>query len=79
MTKLFIKNMVCNRCKYVVATELQKLGYQVTANNLGEVEIKEDLNAEEMKEINNVLLPFGFELMDDEKIAYIFDFNTEEL
>jgi len=37
--KLYIKNMVCSRCKMVVKSELEKLGLQLLAVDLGEVEV----------------------------------------
>ncbi len=37
--KLYIKNMVCIRCKMVVKEELTKLGLQVTTVELGEAEV----------------------------------------
>ena len=36
--KLYIKNMVCSRCKMVVKSELEKLGLQLFSVELGEVE-----------------------------------------
>ena len=40
--KLHIKNMVCNRCKIVVKSELEKLGLHIITVNLGNVEILEE-------------------------------------
>ncbi|RYG12183.1 MAG: AraC family transcriptional regulator, partial [Chitinophagaceae bacterium] len=37
--KLYIKNMVCDRCKMVVKTELQKLGFSPISVKLGEVDL----------------------------------------
>ena len=37
--KIYIKNMVCNRCKMVVKSELIKFGLHPTCIELGEVEI----------------------------------------
>jgi len=41
--KLYIKNMVCIRCKMVVKDELKKLGLQYTRVELGEAEIIENI------------------------------------
>lgn len=38
--KLYIKNMVCNRCKIVVKAEMGKAVLQPVSIALGEVEIK---------------------------------------
>ena len=36
MEKLYIKNMVCNRCKMVVKSELEKLGLLLLHVELGD-------------------------------------------
>jgi len=69
--KLHIKNMVCNRCKMVVKSELLKFGLQPSIVELGEVEIMEKLNEQQKKQLNQSLLTFGFELIDDKKSLLI--------
>ncbi len=61
--KLYIKNMVCNRCKMVVKDELIKFGLHPKSVELGEVEIEEDLNQQKKKSLNKALEDFGFELI----------------
>jgi AraC-like DNA-binding protein len=63
--------MVCSRCKMVVKDELIKLRLHPTAVELGEVEIKEELNTKKKEELNKVLQSFGFELIDDKKSKLI--------
>lgn len=65
--KLFIKNMVCNRCKMVVKSELEKFGLTAIAVNLGNVEIVENLTKESEFKLNQMLIPLGFTLIDDKK------------
>lgn len=65
--KLYVKNMVCNRCIMVVKNEFEKLGYTPMNVQLGEVEIKEDLPFGEVGIINRHLKEFGFELIDNSK------------
>lgn len=69
--KLYIKNMVCNRCIMVVKAELEKFGLHLTNIELGQVEITEELNNKNKKELNEVLLTYGFVLMDDKKSRVI--------
>ncbi len=69
--KIYIKNMVCNRCKMVVKSELEQLGLQPLTVELGEVELKEDLTNEEKDRINTRFLELGFELIDDKKSRLI--------
>lgn len=66
--KLYIKNMVCNRCKMVVKTELEKLGFNPISVQLGEVELlQENISLAEVEAIQNVLSRFGFELLSNKK------------
>ena len=69
--KLFIKNMVCNRCKMVVKSELEKLGLRPLAVELGEVEIADDLQGYQRQDIHSALQKFGFALLDDKKSVII--------
>src|SRR6218665_1103909 len=65
--KIFIKNMVCSRCKMVVKAELEKLGLHPVSVELGEAEIQE----ESIDNIKRTLLynlhALGFDLIDDRK------------
>jgi YesN/AraC family two-component response regulator len=65
--RLYIRNMVCIRCKMVVKYELDKLGLHYTRVELGEVEILEDLSDVQQNNLNDALLSCGLELMDDKK------------
>ena len=69
--KLYIKNMVCSRCKMVIKDELIKFGLHPNSVELGEVEITEDLNNEKKNKLNEVLQSFGFDLIDDKKTQLI--------
>lgn len=65
--KLYIKNMVCRRCKMVVKAELEKLGLQPLSVELGEVEILESNIEEVKKQLLHNLRSLGFDLIDDKK------------
>jgi AraC-like DNA-binding protein len=69
--KVYIKNMVCNRCIMVVKNELKKLGFRPVNLTLGEVELERDIDENEKKIINDHLSTFGFELIDDKKSRLI--------
>ena len=63
--------MVCNRCKMVVKSELEKLGLHPIDIELGEVEIKEE-NIDSIKfEVIKIFKSIGFELIDDKKVRVI--------
>lgn len=65
--KLFIKNMVCNRCIMVVKNELEKLGISPTSVTLGEVRLSSQLNSTDKLKIKEAIEPLGFYLIDDKK------------
>lgn len=69
--KLYIKNMVCSRCIMVVKSEFEKLGLQTIAVELGEVEIKEDINENQKEILLKNLQTIGFDLLDDKKTKTI--------
>lgn len=69
--KLYIKYMVSNHCKIAVKDELKKLGLHYIVVDLGEIEIMEDLSADQREQLKVSLLTAGFELMDDKRAILI--------
>ena len=69
--KIYIKNMVCSRCKMVVKATLENLGLHPLQVELGEVELGEaDISA--VKEgLVRELQSLGFDLLDDKKTKTI--------
>jgi|SRR5690349_351236 len=65
--KLYIKNMVCDRCIHVVTQVLDQAGVQQTNIKLGEVELKEEPSSAQINEISTRLKSYGFELLDDQR------------
>jgi len=65
--KLYIKNMVCSRCKTTIKTELDKLGIQYISVEIGEVTIRKKLTSIQHHLLNVALEQFGFELINNEK------------
>ena len=65
--KLYIKHMVCSRCKMVVKDTLEANGIKTLAVELGEVETAADLTKEQLTNVNTALKRFGFEIIDDKK------------
>src|SRR6478609_5839791 len=63
--------MVCIRCKLVVKDELERLGLHYTSIELGEAEIKEDIPAGQLAQLNTALKKSGLEIMDDKKSMLI--------
>lgn len=50
--KLYVKNMVCNRCKMVVKAELESMGMHPVNVELGEVEIADNPDKKQLQQIN---------------------------
>ncbi len=63
--------MVSTRCKMVVKAALDSLGLHYGAVELGEVEIKENINPDDREKFRKLLLVSSLELMDDKKSMLI--------
>jgi AraC family transcriptional regulator len=62
--KLFIKNMVCNRCVLTVENILRENQIPYNTVSLGEVDLGRNLSKEEIKSIQTSLHKVGFELIE---------------
>ena len=60
----------------VVKEELKKLGLHFIVVDLGEVEIMENISAEQREQLKAALLSSGLELMDDKKAVLIEKINN---
>src|ERR1700737_2472992 len=69
--RLYIKNMVCSRCRMAVQAELEKAGLHPLTVELGEVEIGSKPSREELHRLAESLRKLGFELIDDKKSRII--------
>jgi len=69
--KLYIKNMVSNRCKMIVKSELEEFGLHFIIVDLGEVEIMENISEEQRILLNLNLEKSGLRLLDDRKRVLI--------
>jgi AraC-like DNA-binding protein len=63
--------MVSNHCKIAVKAELKRLGLHYIVVDLGEIEIMEELSADQRNQLKDSLLNEGFELMDDKRAVLI--------
>jgi AraC-like DNA-binding protein len=74
---LYIKNMVCHRCKLAVENELKNSGLHPLKVELGQVVLKEDiLTAAQQKQLSENLTVLGFELLDDKRKKLIEKIKT---
>ncbi len=65
--KIFIQNMVSQRCKVMVKSELDRLLIPYVYLDLGEVLLKEPATERQMQELKETLHSGGLEVMDDQK------------
>ena len=68
--------MVSARCKMAVKEELKKLGLHFIVVDLGEVEIMENISAEQRGQLKLALVNAGLELMDDKRSVLIERIKT---
>ena len=68
---MYIKNMVCSRCKMVVESELKKFGLRPVSIELGEIEVSEELSKAELTKLNTILHSIGFSLIDNKQSRII--------
>lgn len=75
-TELYIKNMVCNRCKMFVEERLKQLGYTPVMVELGKAIVAEQLTPEDVAKIKHSLEAIGFELIDDRSTRIVERIKT---
>lgn len=68
--------MVCSRCKIVVKSVFESMGIKPISVELGEVELKNDLEESQKNELLKNLRAFGFDLIDDRKSKIIDKIKT---
>lgn len=69
--QLFIKNMVCNRCKMAVENIFKELHIPYHDLQLGVVTLEEVLTSPQRKQLKENLDAIGFELIDDKNTRII--------
>ena len=73
---LYIKNMVCDRCKMVTADLFKKNNIKTIKVDLGLVETESDLNEKQIQDISQGLKSYGFELLDDKRKQIVHIIKT---
>jgi AraC-like DNA-binding protein len=68
--------MVCNRCKMVVEAQLTQLGFHPLRVELGEVELAETPDKNQLSQIADRMQSLGFALIDDKKSRTIEKIKT---
>ncbi|MEZ0487575.1 helix-turn-helix domain-containing protein [Fibrella aquatica] len=79
LQELFIKNMVCDRCIWVVRTELERLGFSVARVELGKAVIEDRTDAQsppDLTIISPMLERHGFSLLTDKTTRVVNQVKT---
>lgn len=74
---IFVKNMVCERCKRSVAKILQEQNLPFSEVRLGEVSLKRELSPAEKDKLADALSIEGFELLEDRDSRLINRIKSE--
>ena len=74
--RLYIKNMVCDRCIKVVREELNKIDIRLKHIELGEVDTESELDEAKISEVKHILETNGFELLDDKRATLVENIRT---
>ncbi len=71
LTKLYIKNMVCQRCIEAVEEEFERDEIPVRSIQLGEVTLESGISDQQKSSIGETLKIRGFELLESRNSQYI--------
>lgn len=74
---LYIKNMVCDRCKAAIVGELKKQQIAFNRIELGEVWLENVPNENQLRAFKKDIEALGFELMDDKRSKIIERIKAE--
>lgn len=87
--KIYIKNMVCDRCVMAVRKQLEDLHICNNQIQLGEVELTQEIHDSLLSVLGSSLEKIGFDLLDDRKakivekikntIIHLVHYEAEEL
>ena len=69
--KIYIKNMVCDRCKLAVKNELDKAGIKYQSIELGEVVLNNQPPEKSIQQFQNAIEKIGFEIIEDKNSRLI--------
>ena len=69
--KIYIKNMVCDRCIMAVRKQFDDLHISYSQIQLGEVALSKEISDDTMTALGDALAKLGFELLDDRKAKIV--------
>ncbi len=69
--KLYVRNMACLSCKVFVKEAMEELKIEPVKVELGEIETRKELSADEKQKLNSKIKKVGLELMENKQGAII--------
>lgn len=73
---VYIKNMVCVRCKMAVRAVLQNLNIDYTAIELGKIQLPTELSLQQRSDLDSALRVYELELMEDKRKIIVEKIKT---
>lgn len=73
---IYIKNMVCARCKMAVESLFKDLAITPVIVELGEVHVEKELDKKELALLEEKLQEIGFELLDDKRSKLVMKIKS---
>ncbi|MDR2221377.1 MAG: AraC family transcriptional regulator [Flavobacteriaceae bacterium] len=73
---IYIKNMVCARCKMAVESLFKGMEITPIIIELGEVHLHEELNRKQLTQLEEKLYEIGFELLDDKRSKLVMKIKS---
>lgn len=73
---IYIKNMVCVRCKMAVRAVLQNLNIDYTTIELGKAKLTTDLSVQQRGDLDSALRVYELELMEDRRKIIVEKIKT---
>lgn len=73
---IYIKNMICLRCKIVVNNILESFGIEAAEIRIGAITLREKLPAFRLRQLDQALKETGLELIFDKKLLLVQKIKT---
>ncbi|MBK7123064.1 MAG: hypothetical protein IPH68_09785 [Chitinophagaceae bacterium] len=68
---IYIKNMICLRCKIVVNNILESFGIEAAEIRIGAITLREKLTAFRLRQLDQALKETGLEMIFDKKLLLV--------
>lgn len=69
--KLYIRNMACESCIFLVKTELEKVGAKTVRVELGEAEVQGKLASKKVDQFNSAIKKAGLEVVESKEAILV--------